>query len=254
MQHGAIVFYRPPQTPVMAPAIPALTTTLYETIGEWRASPHYRPEPKRRVRFWLCHEEEFLVQSYPTAMPARQIAEELGRSLGAVRAKARALGVRRPLRGRAADAAGALTPPPHNSVIQSRPYSNPNDPRPAISRTRAGRIIWDDTVTLHLAELWKRLYSPKYIADYLGTRPGTVSMAAQRAGLPSRAGLTLLKAAPGNNPLAAPENATIAAQMVKRICAITQNVFFLHPKNIRRQHYSMLGQMILARRAAGSVH
>lgn len=79
-------------------------------------------------------------------------------------------------------------------------------------------------------------------------------MAARRAGLPSRAGLTLLKAAPGENPLAAPENATIAGQMIKRICAITQNVFFLHPKNVRRQHYSVLGQMILARRSAGSLH
>lgn len=112
MQHGAIVFYKPPKTPVVAPVIPALPTTIYDTIGAWRASPAYRPEQKRRIRFWLQHEEEFLVQFYPTAMPARQIAEELGRSLGAVRAKARTLGVRRPLRGRAADAAEALTPPP----------------------------------------------------------------------------------------------------------------------------------------------
>ncbi|MFT8679274.1 MAG: hypothetical protein ABF821_13035, partial [Gluconacetobacter sp.] len=129
-----------------------------------------------------------------------------------------------------------------------------SSPKLLIPRTRSGRAIWNSVAITHLAELWKRLYSPTYIADYLGLPVGTIKTAAQRAGLPSRAGLTLLKSAPSENPLEVPESQVLVEQMIKRVCQITQTVFYQNAKDRRRQHYSRLGQLRIARSATGSIH
>lgn len=124
----------------------------------------------------------------------------------------------------------------------------------AFPKTASGRAIWN-TQSLHLlADLWKRLYSPAFIAEYFGLKYNTVCMAAKRAGLPSRAGFTLLRTSPTENPFAVAENATLASQMIARTCGITNTVFFQHPKDRRQQHYSYLGSRLVERRASGCFH
>jgi len=90
---------------------------LIGTQSEWKASPFYKPVKPRR-RLWTLHDEEIVVRLYPTTMPTRDIAEQLDRSIGSLRAKARQLGVRRPSRGKASDDA-ALPPPPHVRIYLS---------------------------------------------------------------------------------------------------------------------------------------
>jgi hypothetical protein len=60
---------------------------------------------------WSRDEELYLARTYPTKTDAPFISKLIGRTLGAVRRKAQRLGLRRPLRGRAAKAAFALPPP-----------------------------------------------------------------------------------------------------------------------------------------------
>jgi hypothetical protein len=68
---------------------------------------------------WSRDEELYLARTYPTKTDAPFISKLIGRTLGAVRRKAQRLGLRRPLRGRAAKAAFALTPPPPPPPAQS---------------------------------------------------------------------------------------------------------------------------------------
>lgn len=87
----------------------AYRTWLYPTQGEWRASPSYKPSKPYR-RLWTLKEEETVQLLYPSGMATQEIADQLGRSISSVRAKARQLGVRRPLRGKAVT--DAVSPPP----------------------------------------------------------------------------------------------------------------------------------------------
>ncbi|RFD18535.1 hypothetical protein DY926_16150 [Komagataeibacter melaceti] len=120
-----------------------------------------------------------------------------------------------------------------------------------VSRNRSGRAIWDDRAVSHLAELWKRLYSPAFIARILGLTVKTVGEAARRAGLPARTGLTLRTSCPSDNPFAVPENSTVAGQMVKKICRVTSRIFFVSPRDQKTVHCSLLGRRRLATYAAG---
>ncbi|MFT8644663.1 MAG: hypothetical protein ABF821_12590, partial [Gluconacetobacter sp.] len=101
-------YYRRPIEVGPPPEPVDLSKTLYETLGEWRASAHYTHNEWKPTRFWRRDEEDLLERVYPTAKPVTDIATDLGRSVSAIRAKARSLGLRRPLRGRAADAASAI--------------------------------------------------------------------------------------------------------------------------------------------------
>ncbi|QEH97741.1 hypothetical protein [Gluconobacter thailandicus] len=202
-------------------------------------------------RLWSHDETTLLTKSYPTDTAIRVIAERLGRSPQAVANKARRLGLRRPLTLKRQRAAQERK----NSTIVNEHHNNPSSAMPdAFPKTASGRAIWN-TQSLHLlADLWKRLYSPAFIAEYFGLKYNTVCMAAKRAGLPSRAGFTLLRTSPTENPFAVAENATLASQMIARTCGITNTVFFQHPKDRRQQHYSYLGSRLVERRASGCFH
>jgi hypothetical protein len=69
-------------------------------------------KPAQTPAKWSTDEEVYLARAYPATTPAPFISKLIGRTLGAVRRKAQRLGLRRPLRGRAADAAFALKAPP----------------------------------------------------------------------------------------------------------------------------------------------
>ena len=69
-------------------------------------------KPTKTAACWSSDEEIYLARAYPTPTDVPFISKLIGRSLGAVRRKAQRLGLRRPLRGRGANAAFAFTPPP----------------------------------------------------------------------------------------------------------------------------------------------
>lgn len=142
-------------------------------------------------------------------------------------------------------------PPPHFSITNSSIYLNKLDFSGLVSRNRSGRAIWDDRAVTHLAELWKRLYSPTFIAELLGLSPKTVGEAARRAGLPARTGLTLLNTCPSEDPFAVPANSTVASQMIRKICRVTSRIFFVSPRHQKTVHCSLLGRRRLATYAAG---
>ena len=208
-------------------------------------------KPTKTRRLWSHNETTLLTKIYPTDTAIKVIAERLGRTPQAVANKAKRLGLRRPLTLK------------RQRIAQERQKflraTKEQNSLPAISfdifpKTASGRAIWN-TQSLHLlADLWKRLYSPAFIAEYFGLKYNTVCMAAKRAGLPSRAGFTLLRTSPTENPFAVAENATLASQMIARTCGITNTVFFQHPKDSRQQHYSYLGSRLVERRASGCFH
>ncbi|MBS0995425.1 hypothetical protein [Gluconobacter cerinus] len=202
-------------------------------------------------RLWSHNETTLLTKIYPTDTAIKVIAERLGRSPQAVSNKAKRLGLRRPLTLKRQRAAQARK----NGEIVNERHDSPASAKPGVfPKTASGRAIWN-TQSLHLlADLWKRLYSPAFIAEYFGLKYNTVCMAAKRAGLPSRAGFTLLRTSPTENPFAVAENATLASQMIARTCGITNTVFFQHPKDRRQQHYSYLGSRLVERRASGCFH
>lgn len=73
-------------------------------------------EPATPRTIWSSDEEVYLARAYPTATAAPVISKVIGRTLAAVRRKAQRLGLRRPLRGRAANAAFALKSPPPRTI------------------------------------------------------------------------------------------------------------------------------------------
>ncbi|MCX2566947.1 hypothetical protein OQ496_10820 [Acetobacter suratthaniensis] len=72
----------------------------------------FRKPPTTTPAGWSSDEEIYLARAYPSITAAPVISKLIGRTLGAVRRKAQRLGLRRPLRGRAANAAFALKSPP----------------------------------------------------------------------------------------------------------------------------------------------
>ncbi|KXV49520.1 hypothetical protein AD945_04140 [Gluconobacter albidus] len=203
---------------------------------------------KRRItrRLWSQDETTQLAKSYPTDTAVKVIAERLGRSPQAVTNKAKRLGLRRPLTLKRQRIAQER----QNFLCTTEEENNlPTASLDIFPKTASGRAIWN-TQSLHLlAGLWKRLYSPAFIAEYFGLKYNTVCMAAKRAGLPSRAGFTLLRTSPTEDPFSVAENATLAAQIITRTCGITNTVFFVSFKDRRTQHYSSLGRRLLENRA-----
>lgn len=210
--------------------------------------PLKHPMPKR---LWSQADTTQLAKLYPTDTTIKVIAERLGRTPQAVTSKAKRLGLRRPLTLKRQLSAKARKNSENLRDHQSSPVPASTGVFP---KTASGRAIWNTQSLLLLADLWKRLYSPAFIAEYFGLKYNTVCMAAKRAGLPSRAGFTLLRTSPTENPFSVAENATLASQMIARTCGITNTVFFQHPKDRRQQHYSYLGSRLVERRATGCVH
>ncbi|MFT8612973.1 MAG: hypothetical protein ABF727_10090 [Gluconobacter oxydans] len=221
------------------------------TLKELTTSKKISLKPTKTRRLWSHDETMELTKSYPTDTAIKVIAERLGRSPQAVANKAKRLGLRRPLTLKRQRTAQARK----NTDTVNERHNSPASALPGVfPKTASGRAIWN-TQSLHLlADLWKRLYSPAFIAEYFGLKYNTVCMAAKRAGLPSRAGFTLLRSSPTENPFAVAENATLASQMIARTCGITNTVFFQHPKDRRQQHYSYLGSRLVERRASGCFH
>lgn len=221
------------------------------SLKELTASKEISLKLTKTRRLWSHNETTLLTKIYPTDTAIKVIAERLGRSPQAVANKAKRLGLRRPLTLKRQHAAQARK----NSTIVNEHHNDTSSAMMgAFPKTASGRAIWN-TQSLHLlADLWKRLYSPAFIAEYFGLKYNTVCMAAKRAGLPSRAGFTLLRTSPTENPFAVAENATLASQMIARTCGITNTVFFQHPKDRRQQHYSYLGSRLVERRASGCFH
>ena len=179
------------------------------------------------ARGWGWDDISYLVATYPKATRVREIATILGRTLSSVRGKARRLGMRRPLRGRA-----------RKSYLHA-----------LVPRSASGRAIWNSVAIENLAALWRRLYAPTCIARMLGLTPGAVSEAARRAGLPERAGLPLIMECRSGDPMAAPENAVISGQMIRKTCSITRRPFYVRPQDRKRVHFSLLGRRLLRVRA-----
>lgn len=252
MQPSAITFQAQNPT-VLAPIVfkNNAKSATSKAISRWKKGN--RPTQKRTTvtKFWSSVEEDYLLSAYPSNTPVSEIAAKVGRSASSVRRKAWQLRVRRPVRSRKGTEENLQT---RQGDFLKAPVDAPVEQRDVIARTRTGRAIWNTASILVLAELWKRLYSPTFIAEYFNLRPGAVSMAAKRAGLPSRAGLTLLRQSPSEDPMAAPENAAISSQMVARVCRITDTVFFLHPKHRRLQHLSYLGAQYMERHSSGLVN
>lgn len=201
---------------------------------------------KRARPLWSEDEIAILSRIYPAGMKIAEISARLGRSPNGVKLKASRLGLRRPstLKRKRKEETRSETLPTQTSITQ----------HDLLPKTASGRAIWNTQSLMLLGDLWKRLYSPAFIAEYLGIKYNTVCMAAKRAGLPSRAGFTLLQNSQTENPLSVAENATLAAQMITRTCSITNTVFFQNPKDRRRQHYSYLGSRLIERRASGCIH
>jgi len=226
-------------------------SAAFKAIGRWKKGNQAHQKRTSVSKFWSSVEEDYLLSAYPSDTPVREIAAKVGRSASSVRRKAWQLRVRRPARSRKGAEENLLT---RQGDFLKAPVEAPAEHKDVIARTRTGRAIWNTASILVLAELWKRLYSPTFIAEYFNLRPGAVSMAAKRAGLPSRAGLTLLRQSPTEDPMAVPENAAISSQMVARVCRVTDTVFFLHPKHRRLQHLSYLGAQYMERHSSGFVN
>jgi len=166
--------------------------------------------------------------------------------VSAVRAKARVLGLFR----RNAPKCAAHTRQPELAIETLATRATPTD---LVPRSRNGRAIWTDTAIDNLAELWKRLLSPRCIATLLDLKPSAVSEAARRSGLPNRAGLPLLKTVPAGDPFSLPENLLVSSEMIRKICPVRGGVFFVRPKNRRTEHVSFLGRLGLAKSSAGAM-
>lgn len=214
-----------------------------------RASHELRARPS--TRYWMWRDEQILESHYPSETPVADIATALGRSISSVRAKARALGLRRP-RG------GVRHLDPDLRERRRRKLhldlaKKASAPEGLIARTASNRVIWTDDALLYLGELWKRLYSASAIGRHLGLPAGRVSMAANRVGLPDRTGLKLRKRM-HKDPLSISACPAVDSAMESAFDKATNRVFFRHPRDRAKIHYSKAGREVLARRACGTMH
>lgn len=228
-------------------ALLAYETWLYPTQGEWRASSSYKPKQSRR-RLWTLDDERTVKLSYPTKTPVKEIATQLGRSIGSIRAKARQLGVRRrpvgisePVEYRSADTA---------KVSEADLFANivsPLDHIRSLFKTRGSRISWSDAGIDMLGELWQRGFGAAAIASLIGTSKQAIHERARRAGLPARHGLPLLETLEGADPLSYPVNPIIAGMIHPQKDKVTGKRFFCHPKDKARIRFSEDTRKRLAR-------
>ncbi|MFC0512063.1 MULTISPECIES: hypothetical protein [Asaia] len=219
------------------------------TLSEWKASPFYKPaKPQRRL--WTLRDEEVVARLYPTPMPSRDIAKQLDRSIGSLRAKARQLGVRRPSR---VNASAVARPSPTSSPDLFVNYVSPIERIKSLFQTRGSRLSWSNDGIDMLADLWKRGFAASLIADLIGTTPGAIQERAGRAGLPARYGLTLIETNEKHDPLDYPIHPVIDAQIIPRIDKRTGKRWFVQPKDKRRFHHSRETRMRNARIADNEV-
>ncbi|CDG41022.1 hypothetical protein ASAP_2977 [Asaia bogorensis] len=178
-------------TPVRAPK--KSDPNLFGTLAEWKASPFYRPAPKLRARRLWSREEELLVADrYPSETPVRDIAPVVGRTIGAIRAKARKLGFFRPKKG--LDKNLLLTPPPPRRSDLTPTWSADLDfltvPlsqwKAVIPRDSAGRPLWYNNLIDALRGVWCRSIASATIAEIFGVSRASIWAAADSRNLPRR--------------------------------------------------------------------
>lgn len=220
---------------------------LYPTQGDWRASEDYKPAPSRR-RLWTIKDEATVKLSYPTKTPVRDIAARLGRSIGAVRAKARQLSVRRRPIG---DCASMDVQQPEDTQVAGPDLFSviisPLEHIKSLFQTRGSRISWSNAGIDMLAELWQRGFAASAIAQFVGTSAQAIHERARRAGLPARHGLPLIETLNGFDPLSYPVNSVIAGMIHPQKDKITGKRFFCHPRDKARIRFSEDTRKRLAR-------
>lgn len=142
---------------------------------------------------WQC---EILVRRWGENIHPQSIAEEIGRSVGAVRAKARRLGLFRRNRAdlikRVLDKMDAQRDNGTEAPV-SAPFiveeSSVLPPAPKSSqrlRFRPRRIVWNDDLDLEVARRWFAWQCRFGIAKDLGLTEGQVRSRANQMGLPAR--------------------------------------------------------------------
>ena len=112
-----------PVPPISGMQVAGATDQAAPVAGDARAAPH------RGRGAWSDASVGLLLAVYPTSKPVRDIAAELGRSVGAIYAKARRLNLKRPRRSTAPSSAGA---PSLALDRASKAVPHSDDPTPEI--------------------------------------------------------------------------------------------------------------------------
>jgi hypothetical protein len=166
--------------------------------------------PPRGKRPWSVEEVSLLIERWATNWHVACIAEETGRTPGAVRSKARRLGLYRRERrdlvrvGRADSVASGVhaaedsiaTSPVSETVDETVPEgaANPTEmpaetgeqaPRKVVEKKRS-RIQWNDDLDMKVAKRWFAWQCRFGIAKDLGISPAAIRTRATRMGLPPR--------------------------------------------------------------------
>lgn len=154
---------------------------------------------------WPAASVALLLADYPTSRPVRDIAAELGRSPGAIYAKARRLDLKRPRREAAPGGpGGAAVPRPPDSpsstpalqlVLPGLPAPEPR-PKGRVERTKSGGRagLWtrdDGAMSVRLERLFLAGFRDTTIAAVLGVTPVAVFSRAWAINLPRRDPKTL---------------------------------------------------------------
>ena len=171
-------------------------------------------EPRPPRRSWENAEVETLRLRYPApTSTTADIAADLNRSVGSVRAKARRLGLRRPPRRKAPGSEGGLCAARTGAVfgrlsrtLLAAPTPLPVMPAPVAPAPvvpapakRAFRLtalggreeVWDRARAEGLAQLWDEKFHHSTIGEALGVSARAVSVKAHRMSLPSRGKMPL---------------------------------------------------------------
>lgn len=142
---------------------------------------------------WQC---EILVRRWGENIHPQSIAEEIGRSAGAVRAKARRLGLfrrnRKDLIKRGPGEVNAQPKSGTEASVSVPLFVDDSMARQSVSRNchrprlRARRIVWNDDMDLEVARRWFAWQCRFGIAKDLGLTEGQVRSRANQMGLPAR--------------------------------------------------------------------
>lgn len=177
--------------PHCAPTAKKSDPNLFKTFSDWKASPLYRAASKPRSRrFWSAEEELLVANYYPSDTPVREFAPVVGRTIAAIRAKARKLGFSRPKK----DSDEKLLSPCIQRCEEKLEWSPDLDfltvPlsqwKAIIPRDRAGRPLWYNNLIDGLRGVWCRAIAAETIAEIFGVSRSSVWATADSRNLPKR--------------------------------------------------------------------
>lgn len=195
----------------------------------------------RRNKRWSLIDDAHLSTLYPTRIAAQTIAHDLGRTVNAIRSRAKKLGLRR---GRGQKIGARILQ--RNGSVKSVDYTRVHDTtwhEFSLIKRANGSVLWTNNTVFMLSKLWKRLYSAEYIAQLFDIKPNAVREAARRAGLPGRHGVGLIHQSQYSDPLQEPINTVIDAQMVETACTVSGKPFFVKSKKEKAtQRYSLMSR------------